>query len=288
LLKLLLNHDWRTALPEVAHQQLFALWQMYLVIGGMPEIINQYLINKDKIIHAMEQVRIKQVELIQAYHSDIAKHAGKVNAMHISRTWEQAAIQLSRTQDETAQRFRFNEVIPGIDRYQRLAGAIDWLNAANLIIKIPLVNNAELPLKANSKESLFKLMYLDVGLLGTRCELLPNDILQQKQGGFKGYMAENFVAQEFAATDIHNMRQLYSWQDYKAELEFLENTELGIIPIEVKAGVNTKAKSLEKYQQKYQPNKSIVLSANNISHDNDKHIEYYPIYLAGLKPWLRL
>ena len=60
-------------------------------------------------------------------------------------------------------------------------------------------------------------------------------------------MAKNFVAQELISTDIHTMRQLYSWQAYKAELEFLENTESGIIPIKVKASTNTKAKSLEKY-----------------------------------------
>jgi hypothetical protein len=136
-------------------------------------------------------------------------------------------------------------------------------------------------------------MYLDVGILGARCELFPATLLQGKQGGYKGYMAENFVAQELVSTDIHTMRQLYSWQAYKAELgkaelEFLENTGSGIIPIEVKASANTKAKSLEKYREKYHPEKSVLLSANNISYDTEKNIYYCPIYLAALRPWLRL
>lgn len=288
LLDLLDQHNYQHALPETAHQKLLALWRLYMVTGGMPEVIQQYILQQDHPVQAMHEVRIKQHELISAYNSDIAKHAGKVNAMHIARVWEYAAIQLASNQHQGAERFRFKDVVPGIDRYQRLAGAIDWLDTADLIIKIPVAHSVQLPLKAYSKESLFKIFYHDVGLLGARCDLPTNLILDNNYGGFKGYMAENFVAQALLSDDAHNMMQLFSWQEQKAEVEFLQTSELGIIPIEVKAGNNTKAKSLEKLCQKYQPTLAVILSANNIAQDKSRQLYQYPLYLASLKPWLTM
>lgn len=286
LLDLLSNHDWLTPLPQIAHQRLWQHWKTYLVVGGMPEVMASYLAYKQTPVASMQAVRVKQNELIRAYNADVAKHAGKENAMHIARVWEHVAIQLSSTKNEQADRFRFKDVVPGADRYQRLVGAIDWLGAADLIIKIPIAHTVELPLKAHTKESLFKLFYGDVGLLGARCGLPPDVILQDEYGGYKGYFAENFVAQALQSNDIHDLSQLYSWQDKKAEVEFLQTTNQGIIPIEVKSGTNVGARSLEKLCQRYNPSYAVILSANNISYDSDKNIKHYPLYLAELQPWL--
>ncbi len=288
LIHLLKQHDYNTALPELAHQQLWQLWKLYITIGGMPEVVKTFLNKQNNPIAALQEVRIKQHEIIVAYNSDIAKHAGKVNAMHIARVWRSAAIQLASTQNDMADRFRFKDVIPGIDRYQRLAGAIDWLDAADLIIKVPIAYTIEQPLKAYAKESLFKLLYSDVGLLGARCEISPETIMQDNYGGYKGYIAENFVAQALYSNDLHDMNTIFSWQEHRAEIEFLQTTDSGIIPIEVKAGTNTRAKSLEKLINKYHPNYSVILSANNISHDNDNKIYKFPLYLASLQPWLMI
>ena len=83
------------------------------------------------------------------------------------------------------------------------------------------------------------------------------------------------------------MTQLYSWQEYKAEVEFLQANNDGVIPIEVKSGKNTRAKILEKICQKYRPHYAIILSANNTFLDKQRNVMYFPLYLAGLQPWLR-
>src|SRR5262249_15757540 len=160
----------------------------------LPEVVQTYIENKENLYTALNQVRKKQNELIYGYYADIAKHAGKVNAMHIDRLWLSIPAQLAKSQDGTAKRFQFRDIVSGIDRYQCLANVIDWLLAAGLIIKVPIVEHVELPLTAYIEESRFKLYLFDIGILGALADLPPNVILEYDYGTYKGYVAENFVA----------------------------------------------------------------------------------------------
>ena len=198
--------------------------------------------------------------------------------MHIERVWRSVPSQLAASQEASARRFQFSGVVPGIDRYQGLAGAIDWLIAAGLVLPSAITNHAALPLIAFCKPSLFKLYCCDVGLLGALANLSPQLLLQQDYGSYKGYFAENFVAQELSA---RNDEKLVCWQQEKAEVEFVRSGETSVIPVEVKSGKISRAKSLAKFMQLYQPPFGVILGGSNLEWDSVARTRRYPLYLAG-------
>ncbi len=86
-----------------------------------------------------------------------------------------------------------------------MSDAIDWLCAAELVIKVPIANHGTLPFSAHTKENMFRLYMLDVGLLGALSELPIKAILDYEYGSYKGYFAENFVAQAFLASGLNQV-----------------------------------------------------------------------------------
>ncbi len=113
-------------------------------------------------------------------------------------------------------------------------------------------------------------------MLGAISGLEPSKVLQYDYGNYKGYVAENYVAQELRASGV---RALYCWQGRTSEIEFLLETDSGIIPVEVKSGRITQSKSLKVYEGRYKPGKSIVLCARNIESQGTRL--YIPLYLSG-------
>lgn len=281
LYKLIEHCDANTEIPMMAHEQLWEKMRWYWIVGGLPEAINVFKRNRENLFIAFQAVRDKQNELLHTYYADIAKHAGKVNAMHIDRVWQATPTQLARTQDGAANKFKFKGIIPGAARYDRLAGAIDWLLAANLIIKVSIVNSAEIPLSAYIQENAFKLYMFDVGLLGAMSDLPIKSILEHDYGTYKGFFAENFVAQELLAAGYSH---LFCWQHNRAEVEFLLTLEDGVIPIEVKSGWVTRAKSLQQVIDKYHPPYAVIMSGHPLKIDRSNKHHYYPLYLAGKFP----
>ena len=121
---------------------------------------------------------------------------------------------------------------------------------------------------------MFKLFVFDVGLLGCMLNLPVNE----DYGITKGYFAENFVAQELMSAGA---QKLYSWSERNSQIEFLKDRGSKIIPLEVKAGIRTQAKSLQQYIQKYSPDDAIILSKKNTAGKKDRVIKYVPLYMAG-------
>lgn len=228
---------------------------------------------------AFQQVREKQNSLIDSYLADIAKHSGKVNAMHISRIWQAIPNQLAQSQDGSATKFKFRDVVPGIDRYSRLAGAIDWLEAARLLIKVPVVNSGHLPFSAYASENVFKLYLFDVGILGALSNLDPEVILKYDYGSSKGYYAENYIAQALLKKGF---RSLYAWQEKQAEVEFLYQYEGKPVPLEVKSGWMTHAKSAKMFAEKYASPFRVTFSGKPLHVSESVH--HYPLYLADWFP----
>ena len=268
-------------LPEVVHERLWQQFKLYCVIGGLPEIVKAYVTSKEDLFATLQHVRKRQLALVTAYQADVAKHTGKLNSMHVERLWRNVPSQLARQQDGSASRFRFKGVIPGINRYAYLAGTIDWLTAAGLLIHVPIVNRAALPLSAYTKENRFNLYMFDVGILGALSDLSPATMLDYDYGSYKGYIAENFAAQEFIATGC---KKLYAWNERTAEVEFLYEKNGNILPIEIKSGSVTQAKSLKLFAKKYAPPYRTVMSARNLKNTDDEKYRAYPIYLAGRFP----
>ena len=276
-LSILHSLDLHSTIPEIAHQHLWDQLKIYFVTGGLPEVVKIYHNNQHDTFIALNAVREKQQELITGYYADIAKHAGKANSMHIDRVWRAVPAQLNLAQSGNAEKFTFKQIVPGINRYSRLVNVIDWLDRAHLVIKVPIINNAQPPLSAYAKENTFKLFMFDVGILGAMSDLSPKTILNYDYGTYKGYFAENFVAQMFLTAGV---KQLLSWRENTAEVEFLRDMNGDVIPIEVKSGWVTKAKSLAVFSEKYKPKYRVIFSAKNLYCDHRLATHYYPIYLA--------
>ena len=266
-------------IPEMAHTHLWERLKLYFITGGLPEVVKTCASLKDDLYSACKAAREQQSELIKGYLADIAKHSGKQNAMHMERIWKNIPAQLAREQNGSAAKFRFKGVVPGVKNYSRLAGALDWLDAAGLLLKIHIVNKGELPFAAYAAENRFKLCCFDVGILGALSRLAPKTILDYQYGTYKGYFAENFIAQEFRYAGAG---ELFSWKEKRAEVEFLRESDGRILPIEVKSGWVTQAKSLKVFSEKYPPPFRTVMSAKNLHIDPECH--RYPLYLASRFP----
>ncbi len=265
------------AVSDYAHDYLWQKLKCYFIVGGLPEVVARYVKNKEDPLLAFEKVRQKQKDLIEDYFSDIAKHSGKVNAMHVKRVYESIPEQLASTQDGSAKKYKFRDSIPGIDRYSKLADAIDWLENAGLILKISIVSDSKIPLRAHKKENSFKLVLFDVGILGAMCELDPQTIFAQDYGSYKGYFAENYVAQAFTYRDSQD---LYCWEGKTSEVEFIRQIQGSLIPFEVKSGWVTQSKSLKVYSEKYKPLYRVIVSAKKLQIDDIRHVHFYPLYLV--------
>jgi len=277
LFNLLNNLKLNKSISEIAHSRLWDQLKIYFVTGGLPEIVDGYRDNKDNLFESLKMVREKQRNLFLQYLADMAKHAGKQNSMHIGQTWRAVPAQLARELDGSAAKFKFKNVVPGIKRYDKLAGPINWLLNAGLIIKVSIVNSGQIPFSAYTKENTFKLFLFDIGMLGAISDLPPKAILDYDYGTYKGYFAENFVAQEFICSGVN---ELHSWAEKTAEVEFLREIDGDVLPVEVKSGGVTQAKSLKVFAKKYNPKYRTIMSAKGLQIDTKNKVHHYPLYLA--------
>ena len=265
------------SISEAIHLKLLGILKEYYITGGMPEIVNTYFTQKAADTSIFHTIRMKQIDLFNSYQSDFSKHSGKVNALHITSVYENIPQQLATNLDGSVQRYRFKNVIRGKKGFLELAGPVQWLQSAELIIKVNICNKAELPLRAFCKENYFKLYLNDIGLLGAFLEIPPAAIILGNYGMTKGFFIENFVAAELLSA---LNTQLYGWSERNSEIEFLIINDNRIIPVEVKSGMRTKAKSLLQYQLKYDPSFMVVLSEKSFSAP-DSSRRAIPIYFSG-------
>jgi len=268
---------------ELTHSEIWNQLLTYFVVGGLPEAVNAFVESKAQLVEKLHVVRGIQEDLVIAYLADMAKHSGKINSMHLDRLWKNVPAQLQRSQDGAASKFVFKDSVPGLRGYDQLIGPIDWLKSAGLILRVPVVNQAHNPLKAYEKENWFKLLMFDVGLLGSTSRLEPKTILEYNYGSFKGFFAENFVAQELLTSGV---KDLFSWREGASEVEFVHSVENQVVPIEVKSGMSGKTRSLATFINKYSPKLAVVLSGKRSIELSDSHktgtkILKAPLYMAG-------
>jgi len=269
---------------DVYHRRLFDLLKAYFVTGGMPEVIAQYLEKKDAPLEAFRAVRQVQKQLLLHYESDFSKYAGSTNSRHIERVFRTIPLQLSNTQDKKSKKFKFKDVISkGYRSYEDLADPIEWLIKAGLALKVNTNLHPATPVMAGAKESSFKLLLFDVGLLGAIIGLNPASIMRYDYGSYKGYFAENFVLQELYS---YGLNKIVTWSGRTSEIEFVLEISGNIIPVEVKAGFNTKAKSLLAFMNKYSPVYAVKFTGNKYGCDMRKRIFNYPLYMISKFPGL--
>lgn len=265
---------------KVAHDRLFSLLVDYYFVGGMPEAVANWFagMETNSIVERTQRVSSIHAALIVGFERDFGKYSDKVSARHIHAVFNNVPRQLFRNVDDSVKRYKFKGVIEKKNRYQELFGPIDWLEKCRLISKcFPITSEPKSPLPALAKENLFKLFFFDVGLLGHLLGLSYND--HREQGfSYKGYIAENFVQNEFVA---QQGSPSYSWEYARSEIEFLYKAPSGdIIPIEVKSGKRTRAKSLGVYVDRYAPELTIKLVGSKGSLDDPKAL-VVPLYFAS-------
>ena len=262
------------ALSDIEHEILWNHLKEYYVVGGMPEAVKVFISTKGGFL----QSRIIQKDLVEQYINDFHKYSGKLNALQLATVFKDIPKQLSTTQDGNAQKYKFKGVLKGKIGYRELSGPIEWLTSSSLAMKINISNKAEVPLLSYCKANMFKLFMFDIGILGAMLDLDINSILDQNYGTTKGYFAENFVAQELLA---NGEKTLIGWNQNKAEIEFLIQSQNNITPIEVKSGTNLKAQSLTSFLKRYSPKKAIKVSAKNFHIDLNQITQNIPLYSVG-------
>lgn len=258
-------------IPPSLHQELLDFLTIYFFTGGMPEVVRSYFEKKDH-----QEVRRIQKEILRTYELDFAKHAGKVDAVKISKVWQSLPVQLAKAN----RKFQYSKVEKRA-RSREFELAVQWLKDAHLIHICSEITKPTSPLSAYGDVASFKVYLLDVGLLGALAEVNPTLLLEGMKylEEFKGALAENFVAQELATIGIERLYYWNSGQD--AEIDFLvENvSHLEPVPLEVKSGSMVRSKSMGIYRKKYNPPWAIRASLLNF--EVQPGLLNVPLYAVG-------
>lgn len=269
------------ASSPAAHQQLMDKLTDYFFVGGMPEAVAAWYQDLS-LLERVEKVRKIHADLIEGYRRDFGKYAGKADATLIESVFNAIPAQLAQVLDESVQRFKFRNVHARKSRYSHFETAIHWLQSSRLALaNHPIKGTPKAPLAAYKKENRVKLFLFDVGLLNHMLDSSHQEIKQQNYE-YKGYVAENFVQQELTAMGFEPS---YSWSDARAEIEFIVSTDQGdIVPIEVKSGKRTRAKSLASYIAKCGPRKTFKLTGTQGSGSMEDTNIVMPLYYAQYLP----
>lgn len=225
--------------------------KQYYFVGGMPEAVESFIEEKDFI-----EVRKIQKRILAAYEQDFSKHAPIDIVPKIRMVWNSIPSQLAKE----SKKFIYGLVREG-GRAKEYEAAIMWLCDCGLVHKVGRVNAAGIPLKAYEDLKAFKLFIVDVGLLGCMTGLRQRTLLDGNDlfVEFKGALTEQYVCQQLKT--IGDLGIYYYTNDRNScEVDFILDTGEQIIPVEVKAEINLKAKSLRTYCEKYSPEISIRTS----------------------------
>ena len=265
LYELLKSNDW----PMITSfkTKLIGYLRHYYFIGGMPEAVSSFLSEND-----FDKVRSIQKSILSSYDHDFSKHAPAEIVPRIKMLWQSIPSQLSKEN----KKFIYGVVKQG-GRAKEFELALAWLTDCGLVHKIQRISKPAIPLVAYQDNSAFKLFILDVGLLSAMGGLTKQTILQGNSifSEFKGALAEQFVLQHFK-TRLDDKVFYWSSDTSQAELDFVIQNNDQVIPIEVKAEENLKAKSLKSFYEKFNP--KIPIRTSMSDYRDDGWLVNVPLY----------
>lgn len=241
--------------------------KQYYFVGGMPEAVQSFAEERD-----FSAVREIQKHILEAYEQDFSKHAPLEMVPKIRMVWNSIPSQLAKEN----KKFVYGLVREG-GRAKDYETAIMWLCDCGLVHKIGRVNAAGLPLKAYEDLKAFKLFLLDVGLLGCMAGLKQQTLLDGNDlfVEFKGALTEQYVCQQLKTIDGLNV-YYYTNDRGSCEVDFVIDTGEQVIPVEVKAEVNLKAKSLKTYLEKFQP--ELAVRTSMADYRKEERLVNLPLY----------
>ena len=225
--------------------------KQYYFVGGMPEAVQSFAENKD-----FNEVREIQRRILAAYEQDFSKHVPNEIVPRLRMLWNSIPSQLAKEN----KKFIYGLVREGA-RAKEYETAIMWLCDCGLVHKVSRVNTAGIPLRAYEGLKAFKLFLVDVGLLGCMAGLRQRTLLDGNAlfVEFKGALTEQYVCQQLKT--IENLDVYYYTNDRgSCEVDFVVDTGERIVPVEVKAEINLKAKSLKTYREKFSPEVAVRTS----------------------------
>lgn len=247
--------DKKEKVPSVLNDKFETLFREYMVVGGMPEVVSDYVEN-----HDFTRVSAIQEKILENYRFDIAKHAKGAEKIKVRKCYDAIPKQLAKE----LTKFQYSTVEKG-QTSKKYGGSVQWLKDSNLVNPCYNIHEPYLPLIANAYDEQFKLYINDTGLLcamygfEVKKAILENTI----KGNAKGGIYENIIAEML----VKKGHKLYYYKpDDSNELEFLIEKNASVIPIEVKAG-NTATKSLNRFIESYKPFIAYKLIDGNVGVD---------------------
>ena len=245
----------------------------YYFTGGMPEVVAAFLLSE-----SYEKAREVQNRLLYDYEHDFSKYVDPLLAEKIRLVWGSAPAQLGREN----KKFLYSAVKKGA-RARGYEEAIRWLQDAGLILKVNRISKPALPLAGYEDKDSFKLYFFDVGLLGAASQLNPLTILEKNAlfSEFKGSLTENYVCQELVGQC--GIKPCYwSAENSQGEVDFVYAFNNAVMPVEVKAEVNLRAKSLRAFVERYQLERGLRLSLSGF--EEQDWLINMPLYATSMLP----
>ena len=257
--------DTNTPMPAALHDAARKIYRQYLIIGGRPECVKEYVETKDYVL-----VRHIQDTILASYLNDRSKY-NNLNGIKKTRlAYDNVTVQLSKPNT----RFQYKLIKKG-GRASEFENAIEWLSLSGIISQVYKAEQIKKPIENYRDIDSFKIYVSDLGLLCAKKDLSANDILYmgEERNDFKGGRTENYVNVQLT---INGYRTYYWESNRGAEIDFIIQRNEHLIPIEVKAADNTQAKSLRIYRDTYKPDYAIKVSAKNFAFEDHKKI--VPLY----------
>jgi predicted AAA+ superfamily ATPase len=258
-------YDTNAPLDSAFHERALEYYKEYLFVGGMPEVVEEY-----GKTHNAELVRIKQQTILESYQNDMGKYNKQSEIPKTKIVYKNISTQLAKEN----KKFLYKNVKQG-GRASEFEAAIEWLCLSGIASQVYRIEQIMLPLNAYRSLSDFKFYMNDVGLCGASQDIHIDDIISDNPllDNFKGGMTENYVFNQLNANGL----PLYYWTSgSQAEIDFISRLESNIIPIEVKAKINNRSKSLKTYCDRFSPPYSIRISQKNFGFENG--IKSVPLY----------
>ncbi len=243
------------------------LLKQYTYIGGMPEVVQDFVDNKD-----FKKVRTIQKRILSSYEKDFSKHIPANTVEKVRMLWNSVPTQLAKDN----KKFIYNAIKKGA-RAKEFETALTWLKDAGLIYQVYKITKPGLPIGAYEDLDSFKLFVLDVGLLGALVNLDAKTILDRYEifQEFKGAMAEQYVLQQFKT--IKDL-SVYYWtnETSRSEVDFVIQVDSKVVPVEVKAATNLKARSLKIYMEQFKP--ELALRTSLADYKKTDNLVDLPLY----------
>lgn len=255
-------------IEAIFHTKLTEVYKQYLIIGGMPECVNSWIVNRD-----CAKVQQIQRELIELYENDFSKHNGKVNSGRILLVFRSIVNQLAKDNSK----FIYGCVREGA-RAREFEEAIEWLVSAGMVIRTNNVSKPEHPLNAFAEMNHFKLYLFDVGLLKCMAGISNEAILLKKDYQFSGALTENYCIQQLLSCYAHVPK--YYVQGQNSEIDLMLENGMYVIPAEVKAGETVHhSNSLKKYMAQKHPKLAVRFSM--LPYKEQETMVNMPLYLIN-------